>query len=327
MKMSEWVTASESQGLDPEIRQFAEALAAGYAAHETDTPISIESRRAIAEAVRRPWVEGGPKMADVREHAVPDGNSTIRVRIYRPQDAGFGPALIYLHGGGWTIFSLDTHDRLMREYADRAGLAVIGVDFSLAPESRFPTQLEECEAVLRWIGSQGATLGVSADRLAIGGDSAGANMALATCLHMREREPGLMPSAMLLNYGAYDAGLIVAEEEPEHPDFTLTRAEMKEFWLNYLRDPADRFDPLANPAIADLSGLPPALMIIAECDILLQENLRLARRMKDAGVAVEATVYPGATHSFLEAVSIARISDEALSHSAAWLAARLSQPG
>ena len=128
---------------------------------------------------------------------------------------------------------------------------------------------------------------------------------------------------MLLNYGAFDPVAIGSPGLLDRPEYTLTKSEMQEFWRNYLPSPDDRTNPLANLAVAELTGLPPTCLVIAEQDILCAENLALAQRLRDAGVAVEATVYPGTTHSFLEAVSIASVSDAALAQSSAWLAQRL----
>jgi acetyl esterase len=309
--------------LDPEIRQFADALEAGYLSFETGETMSLESRRVIAEKVRQRWVQGGPEMESITEHLIAHDHGSVRIRIYQPHEARNGPALVYLHGGGWTIFSLDTHDRLMREYASRANMPVIGIDYSLAPEAKFPTQILECESVINWIEQNGESLGIDPTKLAIGGDSAGANMAVATCLRLRDSNSSVVPAAMLLNYGAFDANLLDAPDISDDPNFTLTQSEMKAFWNNYLRSPEDQANPLANPAIANLRGLPPALMVIPEHDILVTENHRFATRLEKAGIPVEAVVYPGTTHSFLEAVSIAQVSDDALTHSAQWLVDRL----
>ncbi len=311
---------SDCGELDPQIRAFAEAVLAAYERHGTDAPVPLERARAIAEEVRRPWARGGPEMARIEEFRVPTGSHRVRVRLYEPHGAVDGPALIYLHGGGWTLFSLNTHDRLMREYAQRGAMRVLGIDYSLAPEHRFPDQLEECAAVIDWLGDDGGNPWIDPSRVAIGGDSAGANLALCTCLLLRDRSHPLPPVGMLLNYGAFDARALDAPADVTTPtDFTLTHSEMRMFWMNYLRSTRDRDEPLANPAVADLRGLPPACLVIAERDVLLEENLSMARRLKSAGVEVTAKVYPGTTHSFLEAVSVAQVAACALQESADWL--------
>ena len=306
--------------LDPEVRRFAEAVQAAYALHGMDADTPAARAREIAELVRQPWAQGGPEMAHSIDRVVPAAGGEVGIRVHTPADATDGAALVYLHGGGWALFSLDTHDRLMREYAARAGVQVVGVDYSLAPEARFPRAIEECCAVVRWLMRAGPALGIDPGRLAIGGDSAGANLAVATSLKLRDEGFAAPPRGLLLNYGAYDGATFDLTDGLETPPgFTLTWDEMKWFWRNYLRGPADVADPLANLLLADLAGLPPALLVVAECDTLYAENVAMAARFRAAGIQVDFAVYPGATHSFLEAVSIARMAGRALDDSAAWL--------
>ena len=309
-----------TSALDPEIRRFATAVQQAWARHATDGDASVQRAREVAELVRKPWVQGGPQMAATADRRIPAADGSIRIRVYTPLAVIDGPALAYLHGGGWTLFSLDTHDRLMREYASRGRLRVIGVDYSLSPEARFPRAIEECCTVIRWLQTHGESLGVDARRLVIGGDSAGANLSVAACLALRDAGGTPLPRGMLLNYGAYDAAAAnLVDDIATPPDFMLTCEEMKTFWRNYLRGPADIDNPLANLLQADLRNLPPALMVIADCDTLYAENLAMAMKFQTAGVPVRSMVYPGTTHSFLESVSIAAVADRALEDSVAWL--------
>jgi acetyl esterase len=319
MKSKPVAAAGESR-VDPEIQAFAGAIQQGYARLAQPGEITLEHLRHAAETVRKPWVQGGPAMWRISDHRVPRNHGHVRIRLFEPGAATDSPALVYLHGGGWTVFSLHTHDRLMRELAARTGFKVIGVDFSLAPEHKFPHQIDEIEQVVEWLQSKGPALGVDPSRLCIGGDSAGANLALATCLRRRDRNLDSGFGAMLLCYGAFEAGKAFANHgAATDPSYLLTHEEMAGFWRNYLRGPADVNNPLACPMHADLHGLPPAFLVIAECDILLEENLAMAARLGQAGVTVEAVVYPGTTHSFLEAVSIAPVSDRALAEASSWL--------
>ncbi|MGN6621316.1 MAG: alpha/beta hydrolase [Sphingomonas sp.] len=309
--------------VDPDIRTFLRETAADSARFAQGAAGDLAARRAIAERVREPWVVGGPRMARIEERRV--GTSGVRVRIYRPTQAAVLPVLIYVHGGGWMLFSLDTHDRLMREYAARTGMAVVGIDYSLSPEVRFPHAIGEIVEVIDWLRDEGASLGLDANTLAIGGDSAGANLALAANLALRDRAAPVC-DALVANYGAFDMTARASHDRYDGDAYMLTVPEMADFWNNYLRAPADEQDPLARPLLADLTGMPPTFLCIAECDILADENREMAERLRAAGVAVETQVYHGATHSFLEAVRIAPLADRALADAARWLRTTLKLP-
>ena len=308
------VPALPGDDIDPDIRRFVREVNADYA-RLIKGDETIPERRTIAEQVRAPWRSGGPIMARTQEIAV--GKRGVRLRIHRPTEAERLPVLVYIHGGGWTSFSLDTHDRLMREYAARSGGAVIGVDYSLSPEVRFPVALEEIAEVVQWLCQEGPEHGLDPARVVIGGDSAGANLALAAL--MRARDEGLVPAVgLLLNYGAFDETPRDSHGRFDGPEYMLTAEEMDWFWRNYRGDERSP-DPLATPLHGDFAGLPPAFMCIAGCDILLDENLVVAERLAEAGSAVDARVYEGATHSFLEAMSISPLANRAIDDAAAWL--------
>jgi acetyl esterase len=302
--------------LEPGVRQFQQQVNADYERLNPAGNQDIVVRRQVAEKVREPWTSGGPQMAETINLSV--GERGVRIRIHLPTSDRELPALIYVHGGGWMLFSLDTHDRLMREYAARAGVAVVGIDYSLAPEVRFPVPLEEILDVIRWLRSDASAGTLRPSRIAIGGDSAGGNLALAANLALRTAgEPVL--DAMLLNYGALDPDPRPSYQRYGGPEYMLTPAEMGDFWRNYLPSGAQR-DPLARPLLGELHGLPPTFLCIPQCDILVDENFELAERLREAGVPVEAKCYAGATHSFLEAVSISPLADRALGDASQWLA-------
>ena len=282
--------------------------------------VSPADARRIAEKVRAPWTRGGPRMAAITERIVPAANGAVRVRCYDPGPDGTKPALIYLHGGGWTVFSLDTHDRVMREYAGRAGVKVIGVDYALSPEARYPVALEQVAVVARFIGESGEELGVDPLRVAIGGDSAGANLAISACIRLRDEGHGPLISGMVLNYGVFERESSAdARQRFGTPGNMLTTEEMESYWRNYLRDERDAADPLACPLRADLRGLPRTLLVVPECDLLTEQSVRLADRLAAADVPVQLEMYRGAVHSFLEAVSIAPIAERAFADTAKWL--------
>ena len=311
--------------LDPQIRQFVSAMAQAWARYPPADTLSIVEMRRIAEEIRAPWRRGGPVMAVTDEFLAATAHGNVRVRLYRPHAATtLQPALIYVHGGGWTMFSLDTHDRVMRELAARAGVVVVGVDYALSPEVRFPFALHQVEGVARWLHESGRAFGIDASRIAIGGDSAGANLSVAACLLLRDRGLPNALAGMLLHYGCYTTELSEQAINGYGAEGNLlTSNEMTAFWKNYLATPADALDPLAAPLRARLEGLPPACLLSAQCDVLAEQSVAFAARLRSAGVDVVAKEYAGATHSFLEAVSIAAVADQALSDGADWLRARL----
>lgn len=311
--------------LDPDVRRFIELTGADYARFTPAGPVTLAARRAVAEKVREPWRAGGPQMGRTEDLTAPTPHRAVRVRLHDPAPGVSKPVLVYVHGGGWTIFSLDTHDRLMREYAARAGVAVLGVDYALSPEVKFPVALEQIVAVVRWATAGGAGDGLDAGRLAIGGDSVGANMSVAASLALRDAGDAGTIKAMLLAYGAFDDRL-------QHDDvlryggdgYMLTSGEMDDFWSNYLRGPADRENPLAVVARGAFAGLPPAFLTIPECDVLTGQSLALADDLAASGVEVRAEIYKGASHSFLEAVSISPLAGRALQDASDWLRAKLA---
>lgn len=309
-----------AEDLDPGIRQFVDQVKQAYAELTPEGPWSAPVARRIAEQVREPWRQGGPVMAETRELSVDTRQGPVRLRLYRPKPGPADAALIYLHGGGFTIFSLDTHDRVMRELAGRTGMVVIGVDYALSPEVRFPVALEQITDVVRWAARSAEDLGLRQPRLAIGGDSAGGNLAFATAISLRDAgEPGLL-RGIVSAYGGF--GVPISDDMAARyggEGYILTREESVFFWNNYLEDPAQRSNPLACPPRADLQGLPPSFLAIAECDIGLEQNLLMRDRLKAAGVAVKAKIYEGATHSFLEAVSISAVAERAFQDMAQWL--------
>lgn len=316
--------------VDPEILVFLEALTAEWAKHPPLSTLSFPEARRVADVVRRRWTEGGPKMAETREHVAETVEGPLRVRVYRPQGVADGPlpALVYMHGGGFVLFSLDTHDRLMREYAAAGGFVVLAVDYPLSPEARYPAALDRITAFMLWLSESGETLGIDAARLAIGGDSAGANLALATCLRLRQRGRLGPVQAVLANYGAFSTdNSDAAEAEFGGPGSVLDRAEMQWFWGHYLASPEQAADPFACPLRADLRGLPPTFLVIPELDLLTEQSLAMRDRLAEAGVATEARIYRGATHSFLEAMSVSALAREAIADGAAFVRRWLSADG
>lgn len=313
-------TSRAGSDLDPDVRRFIQSIGAAYARYPDFSQLPHATARKAAEEVRAPWAAGGPTMAATLDRTIPSRHGALRIRVHQPGTDAKRPALIYLHGGGWTLFSIDTHDRLMREYAARADVVVVGVDYALSPEAKFPTAIEQVVDAVRWIRHKGADLGIDSSRLALGGDSCGANLSIATALMLRDAGEGQAVRAVVLNYGAFDRSC--SDESRRRyggEGYMLGADEMDSFWRNYLRDEADAGNPLACPLHARLEGLPSTLLVIPECDLLTEQSFALERALRAAGVPVRAVEYKGASHSFLEAVSISALSDLALCDSASWL--------
>jgi acetyl esterase/lipase len=314
--------------IDPEISIFVEELAKGWAKHPPFMSLPIEEARRVAEQVRAPWRANGPEMARISEHLVPTSGGELRIRLYDPGLDTPAPALIYLHGGGFILFSIDTHDRLMREYAAAGKFLVLGVDYPLSPEAPYPTALNQIVELIDWLGDGGSrSLGINPDRLAIGGDSAGGNLSVAAALRLRDRGIPDRLKGLLLNYGAF--GLECSDEAEARfggPKAVLQRQEMNHYYESYLgAEGLERPDPYAVPLTANLKGLPPAFLAIPECDLLSEQSYAMAERMKDAGVDVTSVVYRGATHSFLEAMSVAKVARRAIEDGANWVSEALSR--
>jgi acetyl esterase len=304
--------------LAPDMLRFQRWLAAAYAQHPALDSVSLPEARLIAERVRAPLAQGGPAMVRTLDREIQTVHGALRLRIHTPTAAPSHPALLYLHGGGWVFFSIDTHDRLMRELAARAGRTVVGVDYARAPEARYPVAREQAVAAWRWTRAHAAEHGIDAGRIALGGDSAGANLALAAALVLRDA--GEQADALLLNYGVYDEDDSTASYTRfDGPAYNLGRDEMRFFWDRYLGDPRPPADPLAMPLRASLAGLPRCCLVVPECDVLRDDSLALADRLRDAGVPVALQRHPGAVHSFLEAVSFSETAERGLARSSAWL--------
>ncbi len=251
-----------------------------------------------------------PAVHAVDEVIIAGPGGPLAVRVYRPSAETPLPAAAFFHGGGFVLGDLDTHDYLCRRLAIEAGCVIVATDYRLAPETRYPGAIEDCHAALAWIAGNGAALGVDAGRLAVCGDSAGANLAVATALLARGRGPALRHMALL--YPMADA----ACDSPSMRDFArgylLTDAAVRWFWEQYLADAAGRTDPLASVLRADLAGLPPTTLLTAEFDPLRDEGEALAARLDAAGVPVTATRHAGMIHGFVGMPQLTPVADVAI---------------
>lgn len=249
----------------------------------------------------------------------------IPLRLYTPRAPGPRPGLIWFHGGGWVTGSLDSHDGLCRQLALDTGAVVVAVDYRLAPEHRFPAAVEDALAATRWVADRAARLGIDAGRLAVGGDSAGGNLAAVVSAIARDGGPPLC--WQLLVYPITDCDLDTPSYRENAVGYLLTRAGMAWFWDHYLPDPASRAHPHASPLRApDLSNLPPAYVITAEYDPLRDEGESYARRLRDAGVPTRLDRFEGMVHGFLRRTDRLDRSHEALRRIAEEMGRRVGLP-
>ena len=311
--------------LDPDIMRFIDDVRATGRRLSAGRVLDWPARRAIAEQSRLPWQAGGPQMASVTEKVADTEAGPVRLRFYDPAPGAAKPALVYMHGGGWALFSLDTHDRLMREFAARSGMTVIGVDYALAPEARYPIALNQVIATVRWLRTHGAELGIDPERLALGGDSAGGSLSFGAALKLRDAgEPDAVKAMLGIYSGFSPDPSPAARQRYGTPDDMLTSDEVDEFWDTYISSVADRRDPYLATLLADLRGLPPVFLLVAECDVLAEQNMLMAGRLLEAEVPVKVKVYPGAPHSFIEAMEVSKVASDAIDDGAAWLREMLS---
>jgi acetyl esterase len=237
------------------------------------------------------------EVAEVRDVAV-GGEPLLAARLYRPR-AGALPLLVYFHGGGWVVGSVALSDNFCRALANAAGCAVLSVEYRLAPEHRYPAAADDAYAATRWASEHATELGIDADRLAVGGSSAGGNLAAAVTLMARERG-GPKIALQLLHVPVMDHDFTRASYERNAEGMGLTRAGMEWFWSHYAPDIARRDEPFASPLRAkDLRGLPPAILVVAECDPLRDEGAAYAERLRQAGVLVTYREYAGMVHAFM----------------------------
>jgi acetyl esterase len=248
----------------------------------------------------------GEPVADVTNRTLPGSGYDIPVRVYTPMAGGGAPlpCLVYIHGGGWVLGSLDSTDAICRIVANRGACKVVSVDYRLAPEHKFPTPFNDCYAALEAVHDNAAALGIDAERLAVGGDSAGANIATALALKARD-EGGPALRFQLLVYPVTDHSFDTPSYSENADGYLLTRDMMEWFWEHYIGGPADSDNPFASPLrAADLTGLPPAMVITAEFDPLRDEGEAYAAKLAAAGVPVEHTRYDGQIHAFWQMPAI-----------------------
>jgi acetyl esterase len=283
--------------LDPQVQTLLDSLGISKLAPlETLTPTEARARMGVIREARRQAVL--ETIHEIREIRVPGPAGEIPARVYTPDYPAPLPALIYFHGGGWVIGDLESHDHVCRAIANSVPCTVVSVDYRLAPEHKFPAAIDDGVAATEWIAAHAKELGIDASRIAVGGDSAGGNIAVVVTQIAKARGgPKLV--FQLLIYPATDMrmGFPSIQENADAP--ILTKAAMDWFANHYMNGDVDRTNPLASPILTeDLAELPPAFILTAECDPLRDEGEAYGQRLEDAGVAVDVQRYNGMPHGF-----------------------------
>jgi acetyl esterase len=283
--------------------------------------LSLEQARAADLAAIRAGAGEPEPVYQVDDREIPGPTSALPIRIYRPSAATDLPVLVYFFGGGWTLGSLDTGDGVCRALTNAARCVVVAVGYRLAPEATFPAAVLDCHAGAAWAASNARAIGGDPSRVAVGGDSAGGNLAAAVTLLARERrEPPLVGQLLVYPNTDYLADTPSLRDTTDEAMFNRTSVAW--YWGHYLRHPDDGLNPLASPLRADdHSGLPPALVITAEYDPLRDEGELYARRLEQAGVPVRLSRYDGMAHGFFTMIGVVEAADAALAEAAAALRA------
>jgi acetyl esterase len=298
--------------LHPRARSLLELMDKGTLP-ETHTLTPRDARAFYLErrAITQP---AAPEVALVRELATGGTEHPVPLRLYRPLGSradALLPVLLYFHGGGWTMGDLDTHDVLCRQLANGAGCALVAVDYRLGPEHRFPAAVDDCVAATRWVHGNAAALGLDAQRLAVGGDSAGGN--LAAVVAIAERDAAASAAArirfQLLIYPATDMRRGAPSHRQLGQGYLLTQDTLAYFHDHYIDDAAHDLDWRASPLLhPDLRKLPPALVLTAGYDPLRDEGLAYAQRLSEAGVRATHLCFERQIHGF---ITMGRVIDEA----------------
>jgi acetyl esterase/lipase len=290
------VTTHNPVVLEPASQALVQATAKPPFLYE----LSPAEARAVLDELQAAPIEKLP--VDDRWTTVPADVGDVRVRIVRPPNAvGTLPVILYMHGGGWVLGNADTHDRLVRELAVGTGAAVVFVEYERSPEARYPVAIEQGYATAQWIVREGAANQLDANRIAVAGDSVGGNMTAALTLMAKERGD-VRFAHQSMYYPVTDAAMDTGSYEQFAEGYFLTAKMMAWFWEAYEPDVERRMAPFASPLRANdeqLAGLPPALVVVGEADVLRDEGEAYAARLRTAGTPVTTVRYDGITHDFM----------------------------
>ncbi len=280
--------------LDPQVKALLD-MTKGMLSFSELSPAAARKQSSEMRALRNATP---PEVAHVEDRKIPGPAGSIPVRVYTPAGNGPFPVLVYYHGGGFVIGDLESHDGVCRLLTNGAGCVTVAVDYRLAPEAKFPAAVDDCYAATRWVSENAAQLNADPNRLAVGGDSAGGNLAAVISILARDRKTPKIVFQLLI-YPATDI-TCSAPSHKTNTEYILTPADIRWFMGHYLRSDDDKRNPLASPLFtASFNGLPPALIITAEFDPLRDEGEDYGRKLREAGVPVQVSRYEGMVHGFV----------------------------
>ncbi|MEX2631555.1 MAG: alpha/beta hydrolase fold domain-containing protein [Tistlia sp.] len=303
--------------LDPQMLSAGQRYLESTAALRDLSALPVETVRAQLRAARAPWNEGGPEMAETSDALLPGPGRPVPIRIHRPTREGRGPLTLFLHGGGFVVGDLDTHDRILRELAVALDGPVVGLDYALGPERPFPAAFEETVAAVAHLARQGGEPGLEGPPMVLAGESAGARLALAACLDPKVRALEAV-GACLLYYGSYGLADSASRRLYAGGAFGLGESELAFFRRHHLRSSGDASDPRLDPLSQDLSGLPPLFVAAAELDPLRDDSLALHWRLRAAGGRSRLSVAAGLPHGYLLFLSAVEAAAASLREGAAF---------
>ncbi len=315
---------AEIPAIDPDAAKILATLRTlNRPAMESLTP---EQGRAAFRAMREAMKQPQPEMAEVRDVQARGPAGPVPMRLYRSHGAGSGasPVLVFYHGGGWVLGDLDSHDVQCRHFANAGACTVIAVDYRLAPEHRFPAAADDCIAATRWVASNAGALGIDADRMAVGGDSAGGNLAAVVSLDAAANG-GPNVRGQVLIYPVVDLRMEYDSYQRVGSGFTLTAGSMAWFRDHYLGGKEKITDWRASPLLAsNLAKAPPAYVVTAGLDPLCDEGEVYADALKKAGVETQFRCCSGQMHGFIGATGVIKQADEVIGEIGAFLKSRLA---
>lgn len=310
--------------LHPQVPAFLELFYKSNPLSRAEIAID-QTRRQLIEASVIP--ADCPTPAKTVDQMLVGNAGDFRIRIHTPHGAGPFGVCCYFHGGGWVLGSIETHDDVVRRLVAESGCVFVSVEYPLAPEHKYPAGLEDSYLALQWVRDHTAELNVDANRMAVAGDSAGGNLAAALCLMARDRGD-VKIVAQVLNYPITDCDFDRKSYLDYAEGYLLGRKDMQWFWRCYVNSPEQMLEPYASPLREKtLTGLPPALVVVAECDPLCDEGIAYANALQSAGVQTTLREFPGMIHGFVKRWDVFDDARTATREIGAWLKTRLAVKG